>query len=449
MRFGRIEEAQQIYQDRITQASVADRASCIRDYIAFLEPTGRVHEIGSLYQELIASDSAGSVLRSDLASLASVEEHAGNQARAESLLREVVKQARGEGLQSQDYQWAMYSYASALARFGKMDDANRVIDEEVSTGGGTNLALQHQAQWLQARGDTQAVDEIERRLRKRQPANPEVGDARKMWKLVADAQQFVDKGEFEAANRLVDQMFEMAESDNVMRLYLPNIGNVATALGRMNHQQDAAAIMQRQLAISERNAVGDPTTMFSALINQASFYLGNLRMPAVAGELLDRADSIALALYGEESTQMEEVFHNRLILFQQMKDGAAALEQEAKLLDLRVRVHGAYSVPVLETERAAQHWQRAVEISRRLRDGRGALHAQLLQEAASHLISTRQLDEAMECIAEGSAIAKSLPDPSLAAVFNEHRELIEKLRRQGASDAPSHWFEVGSRSFAR
>jgi len=77
------------------------------------------------------------------------------------------------------------------------------------------------------------------------------------------------------------------------------------------------------------------------------------------------------------------------------------------------------------------------------------LHAQLLQEAASHLISTRQLDEAMECIAEGSAIAKSLPDPSLAAVFNEHRELIEKLRRQGASDAPSHWFEVGSRSFAR
>jgi len=261
-----------------------------------------------------------------------------------------------------------------------------------------------------------------------------------MWKLAAEAQQLVDNGQFELADRLVDQMFEMAESDSVMRLYLPNISNVATALGRMNHPQDAAAIMQRQLAIIERTAADDPTTMFSALISQASFYLGNVRMPAVAGELLDRAATIALALHGEESTQMEEIFHNRLMLFQQVKDGAAALEQEAKLLDLRVRLHGAYSASVLESEWAAQHWQRAVEISRHLRDGRGALHAQLLHEAAQQLISTRQFDEAMEDIVEGLAIAKSLPHPTLAAALNQQRELVEKVRRQPATGAPSHWF---------
>jgi len=442
-RSGRFDEAEQIHKARIARAGGSDRASRLRDYVLFLRRINRDAETFPVYQQVIEIDKSDAsvegraALRSDLAAWIKRECARVNSAAAESLFDDLVK-VRDSG--GSEYESAVHEYADALLFSGHLDIAGKVIDEEISAADRKTLqaAMWHKVRWLRMKGDESSAKQIEQRITTLSPAyegKPDERDTRAR-RFVSDTLQLINQDQYEAAKRKVDQLLHMIETGEAT----PRPGSLeelASSFGKKNRKQEGSEILERQLGMNERSNGPDSPAMIDALLSTAYLYYNDLGMTERGMALLSRASALALALHGEVSTQMENIYLSKWTLLKDREESASWEAQ--KWLDVSARMHGANSERVLDIELdiapklhswtdAAPHWHHAVEISRRPGDGRNGRHAQVLRQAAYTMAKNGQFEAAFGYIQEGSAMAKSLQDAALAEMFADQQAQIEKMQ---------------------
>lgn len=168
-------------------------------------------------------------------------------------------------------------------------------------------------------------------------------------RLVVEAQRLIFNGEYEQGDRVANQCFALAETypqvakiREITYFYL-----IALAFNQRGRTEDAARILQRDLALSEKAWGPNHPALASAMLSTAWTYINLLRQLKPAHELVERAALAVIASSGAISDEMRSVEEARMRLAELENDPAAVSEHAAKMRQLWVAVHGENTKPLV------------------------------------------------------------------------------------------------------
>jgi tetratricopeptide (TPR) repeat protein len=378
----------------------------------------------------------------------------------------VYEEARADvlaskGLDSNEYRNVQQSYANALLREGRLEEATKAAEElaqqappEANDYTREN-ALQLLAQIRDQSGDHEGAEAYRAQAAAIQRSRPNDWDPEGIGADVETAQTLLNQGAANQAWTRIEHALAAAETAEPYKVvsFLQQIANFTSAFADKNVDQ-ADEIMRRIGAIQDR-ALGPAHPGYNAWF-VANYYQSRGRLQDA--ERTWNAHQLALeTTNGPESTRLVDPLLQITNLLDQQSRFQDAVATAERVLSIHEKTKGPNSDEVLnilrllgqiyfnlhDPQRAMESYERQIRISSKTHGGT-VTHAHLLIGVAVAYLQHQQFDRAIELASEAVQIGSQPEcDPPAADYF---RSVLDSARRQKAAAAgaaaSSGWYDT-------
>jgi hypothetical protein len=167
--------------------------------------------------------------------------------------------------------------------------------------------------------------------------------------LIDDFWRLIREQRYESARITAEQVFAMIETlPRKHRCWADDhFQSIAAGYNYRGHKSEALAVLEREIAASERYWGSGQPGFARTLESVAWLYISDFRMLEPARELIERAAPIILAFNGETSDAMSYVQDLRLRIAEREGNADEVAELKAKIRKIWVAVHGANTKPLV------------------------------------------------------------------------------------------------------
>jgi len=384
----------------------------------------------------------------------------------------VYEQARADvlaskGSDSNEYRNVQQSYANALLREGKLEEATKTAEDLARRAPADandytrENALQLLAQIRDQSGDHGGAEAYRAQAMAMQKSRSNDSDPEDVGADVQNAQALLNKGEVSQAWPRIEHALAAAEAAAEPYKavgFLQQIASLAYALAEKNVEK-ADEMMRRIGAIQDRVLI--PAHPMYNVWFVANYYQSRGRM--LDAERTWNAHLLAIeSANGPESTRLVDPLMqitNLLIQQRRFQDAAATAQ---RVLGIHEKTRGPNSAELLnvlqslaqiyisleDPQRAMESYERQIRISSKIH-GPTVNHAQVLINVAFAYQQRRQFDRVIELASEAVEIASQSEYDQHAADY--FRSVLDSARQQKAAGegnpaASGKWFTSDRRS---